>query len=230
MTQLSPQEYAKVLRNFLKSHGNPENVKPMEAYMKNQFKFFGIKTPNRRALVKGFFKEIGMPSIEQLEKYIPILWQQPEREVQFTAQEIVGKYMKIATPDKIELYEYMIVNKSWWDTVDYIAIWLVGTLFKNYPEMIDGHVERWMASGNLWLQRTAILFQNNYKEQTNEDLLFSLCERLGSEKEFFIRKAIGWALREYAYTNPQAVLEFVNSHELSPLSKREAIKRIQTKT
>ncbi len=226
MTELNPGEYARVLSDFLSEHKNQENAKAMKAYMKDNFHFFGIKMPVRRTLLKEFYVYNGIPSTDQLEDYVKVLWQQPERELQLTAQEIVGKYMKKATPDKIKLYEYMIVNKSWWDTVDYIAIWLVGILFKNYPEMIDEHVEKWMASGNFWLQRTAILFQRNYKEQTDENLLFGLCEKLSGENEFFIRKAIGWALREYSKTNPEAVVEFVNSHELSPLSRKEALRRI----
>lgn len=218
------------MSEFFKEHTNPTNAKAMEAYMKDKFKFFGIKTPDRRAMLKEFYQIHGVPQIDVVDEYVKVLWQLPEREMQLTAQEIAGKYMKKAPPQKIEFYEYMIVNKSWWDTVDYIAIWLVGTLFKNHPEMIEEYVEKWMNSGNFWLQRTAILFQRNYKENTDEALLFNLCERLSGEKEFFIRKAIGWALREYSKTNPEAVIDFVHSHKLSPLSSKEALRRIDTKT
>lgn len=224
--ELQPEEYAKVLSNFLKEHENPANAKAMSAYMKDKFQFFGIKTPARRTILKEFHQVHGVPQIDVVDEYIKVLWQHPEREMQLTAQEIAGKYMKKASKQKIELYEYMILNNSWWDTVDYIAIWLVGTLFKKHPEMIDQYVEKWMNSDNFWLQRTAILFQRNYKDETDEALLFNLCKRLSDEKEFFIRKAIGWALREYSKTNPQAVIDFVNSHHLSPLSEKEALRRI----
>lgn len=227
MTELSPKVFAKTLRNHLELHKNPSNATAMEDYMKNHFRFFGIKTPERRALMRTFYTQYGHPKQEQVPAIVKELWAMPEREIHQVAQEIAGKYMKKAKPEIISLYEFMILNNSWWDTVDYIAIWLVGTLFKNHPEMIEEYVEKWMKSGNFWLQRTAILFQRNYKDETDETLLFGICQKLSGEKEFFIRKAIGWALREYAYTNPQAVLAFVKQNQLSPLSSKEALKHIK---
>lgn len=226
MTELSTKDFVFALRNFLEEHRNPENAKAMKAYMKGKFEFFGIKIPMQRKLMKEFYAEYGHPTQEQVEPIVKALWKEPERELHIIAQEIAGKYMKKAKPEVIKLYEWMITHNSWWDTVDYIAIWLVGTLFKNYPEMIEPQVVKWMDSGNFWLQRTCLLFQRDYKENTNEELLFSLCTRLADEKEFFIRKAIGWILREYGKTSPETVVAFVNKTELSALSKKEALRRI----
>ncbi|MDY0078468.1 MAG: DNA alkylation repair protein, partial [Bacteroidales bacterium] len=99
-----------------------------------------------------------------------------------------------------------------------------GSHFQRFPEIRDETLSKWMLSGNFWLQRSCLIFQLKYKEQTDEALLFELCRQLGGEKEFFIRKAIGWALRQYARTAPQAVKQFVDSTDLQPLSKREALK------
>ena len=120
--------------------------------------------------------------------------------------------------------EFMIINKSWWDTVDMIASHLVGTHFKRFPGLIPAYTEKWMASGNFWLQRTALLFQLKYKKETDVELMSDLIKRLAGEKEFFIRKAIGWVLREYSKTDPEIVINFVENQQLSNLSRTEALK------
>ena len=108
--------------------------------------------------------------------------------------------------------------------MDGIASWLVGEHFKRFPKLIKPYTEKWMKSGNMWLQRTVILFQLGYKDKTDVKLLFKNIKKCMDSKEFFIRKAIGWALREYSKTNAQAVINFVENNELAPLSKREALK------
>jgi 3-methyladenine DNA glycosylase AlkD len=140
------------------------------------------------------------------------------------------EYIKKPEKDIIELLEFTIVNKSWWDTVDGIAGWLVGPLFKKYPELIGPKTTQWMNSGNIWLQRTCLLYQLNYKKSTDTEILFRFIEELSGETSFWIRKAIGWILREYSKTNPDTVLKFVNSHQLSALSRKEALKVIARKT
>ena len=123
----------------------------------------------------------------------------------------------------------MIVNKSWWDTVDYIAVKLVGKHFENFPELIPKHIKTWNSSGNLWLNRTAILFQLQYKKKTDINLLFDIIEKQAGSREFFIQKAIGWVLREYSKTDENAVRKFVMQTNLSSLSKREALKWLNRK-
>ena len=126
----------------------------------------------------------------------------------------------------IELFELMITNKSWWDTVDLIATNLVGAYFKLFPEQIIPVTKKWMNSDNMWLQRTCLIFQLKYKEEIDTDLLTDYILQLKDTKEFFINKAIGWILREYTRKNPEWVIDFVNKYELSNLSKREALKLI----
>jgi 3-methyladenine DNA glycosylase AlkD len=198
----------------------------MEAYMKHHFPFLGIKTPERTAITRSFLGEHGVPKGIELVQAAEELWALPEREYQYVAQGLLEKHVKKAEPDHIELLEQLIITKSWWDTVDLIASKLVGGHFTRFPEMIVPYTERWIASDNLWLRRTAILFQLSYKTRTDEELLFRYIEYCAEEKEFFIRKSIGWALREYAKTNADAVRRFAANTELSPLSRREALKRI----
>jgi 3-methyladenine DNA glycosylase AlkD len=140
--------------------------------------------------------------------------------------EITARLARKAGPGLLELATFMITHKSWWDSVDFISPNIAGVVLKKYPELIPDQVEAWMQSGNMWLQRTCLLFQMKYRMDTDKDLLFSLCVRLSGHKDFFIRKAIGWSLREYSKRNPTAVLEFVNTHTISALSFREAVKRI----
>ena len=195
-----------------------------EAYMKGQFKFLGIKAPLRREILQPFFVKSYLPPREALVEIVQSLWEMPEREYQMTAQDLAFKYKNQVEKKDIELYEYMITHKSWWDTVDFIAIKLVGNYLKKYPQNIDSNIEKWINSDNIWLRRTAILFQLKYKNEINPSLLdYILKSQLGS-KEFFINKAIGWMLREYSKTNPDWVTNFVHNNQLSNLSKREAIR------
>jgi 3-methyladenine DNA glycosylase AlkD len=216
--------YITPLVELFRQSANAANAEPMAKYMKNLFPYLGIKTPQRRELLKQFYKENGKPEISELKPVILELWELPEREFQYCTVGMLQLYKNKVGASFIELYEQFITTKSWWDTVDGIAANLVGSLFKNYPEMIKSHTEKWQASGNMWLQRTALLFQLNYKADTDVELIFDLIRcNLGS-KEFFINKAIGWILRQYSKTDALAVIDFVEKTDLAPLSQREALK------
>jgi 3-methyladenine DNA glycosylase AlkD len=206
---------------------NPEKAKWGKAYLRNQFDLFGLTGPDRNEAFHLFQKENGFPTIGELDSIIKYAWEQPEREMQYAAMELLFSMRKQADMQIIELYEWLILHKSWWDTVDYIAPNLVGNFFSSFPETRNPTIEKWMDSGNFWLQRSCLLFQLKYKVKTDSGLLFDLCTRLASEKEFFIRKAIGWSLRQYARTNPGAVMAFVDRTSLSGLSKREALKHFK---
>ena len=221
--------YIKPLVKEFKNNANPTNAEPMAKYMKNLFPYLGIKTPERREITKKFFKEKGLPEISDLEEIIRDLWELPEREFQYFAIGLMVKLKEKVDKDIIKLYEYLTATKSWWDSVDGIATWLVGSLFRRFPEMIKPYTEKWMKSNNMWLQRTAILFQLGYKDKTDVKLLFKNIKKCMDSKEFFIQKAIGWALREYSKTDAQAVINFVENNELAPLSKREALKWLKNK-
>ena len=121
--------------------------------------------------------------------------------------------------------EWMITHNSWWDSVDSTNSNVISKFFLKYPEHIAAYTLKWNRSNNNWLKRMSILFQLTYKKNTNTVLLAAYIENAINEEDFFIRKAIGWALRAYAYTDPKWVIHFVKAHpNLSPLSKREALK------
>jgi len=212
------------LAGFFRVHYNEESSKKMSAYMKNKFEFIGLKSKKRRSLAKDYKNEYEYFSLEDIQQDAIEIWNLDEREFQYIYLDYLKKNKKKLTEDSIETIEYLIANKSWWDTVDLIATHLVGELFKQYPHFINRYREKWQDSNNIWLQRSLILFQLKYKEMTDEALLFEIINKnLGSE-EFFINKAIGWVLREYSKTNRAAVETFVEKTNLSRLSKREASK------
>ncbi|MFP4471581.1 MAG: DNA alkylation repair protein [Bacteroidota bacterium] len=214
------------LREKFEANANADNARQMKAYMRNRYDFFGIKAPDQRRIRSEFLKTYGLPSQEYLPALVRELWAQPEREFQHFGMVLCEKYIKKVEPDFVETLEFMITNKSWWDTVDFIASHLVGDLFKRFPEMIPQYTTKWLDSENMWLQRTALLFQLRYKNETDTKLLFSLIEKLADHQDFFIRKAIGWALRQYSKTDPALVMDFVKTHKLSSLSQKEALKVI----
>jgi len=216
--------YIVPLSKAFEKNRNEENAYFMKKYMKGQYEYFGIKSPERREIMRDFLKENGLPSVHELNEITMEFWNLPEREYQYVIMDILGKMAKKAEIDRIDLYEYLVENKSWWDTVDYIASNLVGVHFQKYPELIKPYTVKWLDSGNMWLQRTALLFQLKYKKSTDTNLLTEYILSLQGSKEFFINKAIGWILREYSKTNAEWVVEFVKKHQLAPLSHREALK------
>jgi 3-methyladenine DNA glycosylase AlkD len=216
---------SQIIRTF-KSEKNPNNAGPMKSYMKNQFDFLGIKSPERRELMKPFLTKSSLPSTEKLWTILQELWEMPEREYQYIAMELFSKYNKMVKKSWIEYYDHLITHKSWWDTVDFIAATLVGNYFLKFPEQIHSVTSGWMKSGNIWLQRSCLLFQLKYKDKTDKELLTSFIIPLSNSKEFFIAKAIGWALRELSKTDPAWVRSFIKNHDLQPLSKKEGLKRL----
>lgn len=218
--------YAKAFQAYFASYADSLNAGKMSKYMLNQFEFFGIPSPLRKQLASQFILQNGLPETDQIEEIVHLIWQMPQRELHYTIMEIASRKPYLADAGRINLYEFMIANHSWWDTVDFIASNLVGAWLLKHKAMTVSVTENFMQSGNLWLQRTALLFQLKYRTNTDQELLFRYIKGLNGSKEFFIRKAIGWALREYSKTNPGAVLEFTNNNELSTLSRREALKII----
>jgi len=212
------------LIKIFRENTNPNNAEPMKKYMKGKFEFLGIKKPLRTELLKNFYKEYGNPETSEIKEIVLELWNLPEREFQYCAISILRKFLKYYDESYFDLFEKMIITKSWWDTVDGIASWLVGEHFKKFDKLQEKYIGKWMRSENMWLQRTCILFQLHYKENTDVMLLGGVIMGLSQSKEFFIQKAIGWALREYSKTDSEAVINFVENNELAPLSKREAMK------
>jgi len=198
--------------------------------MKNLFEFYGIQSPLRQELVKGVLKRFQIKEFHEIESNIKNLLEVPQRECHYAALDLAIRFAAKAPYEYIDLYEYMIVKNSWWDTVDIIASTLHGKHFTKFPELIESKTSSWINSENLWLKRSCILFQLKYKEKTDKDLLSSFIQKCLNSKEFFINKAIGWSLREYSKTNPDWVINFVKSNELTPLSEKEALRIIKKRT
>ncbi|MCH8569732.1 MAG: DNA alkylation repair protein [Balneolales bacterium] len=224
----NPEDYVKQIERELAAIADPELRPGMEKYMKDKFVFFGIQAAPRREVSLKFMKKDVRPVYSQLPGVIRLLWEKPEREFQYFGTELAVRYVSSFETDTIVLLEDMITQKSWWDTVDSIAKNLAGVYFLKFPDQRGEVVERWVVSGDLWLQRSALLFQLGYKDKTDETLLFDLIRRLKDHEDFFIRKAIGWALREYSKTAPEAVRSFVDMTDLSPLSRKEGLKYLES--
>lgn len=215
-----------LLVDLFEQNRDLEKAVPMEAYMKNHFPFLGIKSPERKVLVKQYFQESGLLKQDFQPEFILALWEKNEREYQYAALDYIERFLKKLDKQHLPLMEQLIITKSWWDTVDSIAPKAVGAIAERHPEVISGTIEAWAYGEHLWLRRAAILFQLKYKEQTNEELLYRYIQQNKDSKEFFIQKAIGWALREYSKTNPESVKEFIESTSLPSLSVREGSKYI----
>jgi 3-methyladenine DNA glycosylase AlkD len=198
--------------------------------MRDQFSFFGVKSDKRRSIAKEFFSVHGYPYARETASVVKFLWSMPQRECQYIAQEMAHRVIRKPAEADLQLFEYMVTEKSWWDTVDFIAANILGRYFKNHPDAILPTVEKWLASGNIWLQRSAILFQLKYKSELDTALLAATISPLIGSKEFFINKAIGWVLREYSKTNPQWVINYCEQTDLNGLSKREALKVIHMRS
>ncbi|MFJ7972995.1 DNA alkylation repair protein [Psychrobacillus sp. NPDC096389] len=216
-----------LVKSYMEPYRNEENALPMAAYMKNNFPFLGIKTPERRVLFRALVKENELPDLEAVQEEVWALFQLKEREYHYVAIELLAKYQKQLTVDHLPFCLKLIETKSWWDSVDAIAPKIVGDIVKRNRVEGEAIMMEWAKSANMWTNRASILHQLKYKQETNEALLFAIINRHAGSKEFFIQKAIGWVLREYAKTKPEIVLQFVENTKLAPLSKREALKHMK---
>jgi len=221
MTYLAP------LIDALQEASDPKDAFQMRQYMMDRFEFFGIRMKHRREICRTFVKENGLPEFSDLEEVVKECFIAPQRELHYFGQELPVRFKRRWDEDIINLFEWMILNKSWWDSVDFIATNLVGEYFKKFPQYTVEITTLWIDQDNFWLQRAALLFQLRYKEETDVDLLFSHILKHTGQKEFFIRKAIGWALRDLSKTMPDKVIKFVAENEMQPLSKKEALRKIQ---
>jgi len=212
---------------LFEENADPIQAGPMKKYMRDQFEYLGIKSPQFKALFKDFVQEHGLPAVSDLGPIVHDLWGLPQREFQYLAVGLTGRLGNQLPPESIETIETMLTHKSWWDTVDSIASEIVGNHFRRFPEVREKHLSRWRHSGNFWLRRTTLLFQLGYKKDTDFDLLCELIRENLDSKEFFINKAIGWSLRQYARVDPKAVKGFVKATPLNPLSRREAMKHLE---
>jgi 3-methyladenine DNA glycosylase AlkD len=212
------------LIQLFEENRNEAQAGPMKKYLKDQFLFLGIKKPLRSDLQKQFFKQTGILNEPFNNQFVLALWQKDEREYQYAALSYIEKSLKKLQKQDLALMETLITTKSWWDTVDTLAAKPVGAIAGQFPEVIEEHFDKWITAEDIWLRRTALLFQLKYKQNTNERLLYEYILKNAERKEFFIQKAIGWVLREYSKTNPASVKEFLQNHQVSRLSYREGSK------
>ena len=218
-------KFCNELEAHFRKESNRELAIPMENYMKNNFSFLGIKTEKRRAIFKSIYEQNKAEIKSNFRTIAWELFQMKEREFHQVAIDLLVKEsMKNFAIEDIKLIEKLIITNSWWDSVDTIAKYLLGGYLKQFPLETLKVIERFSNSKNMWLNRSAILFQLSYKEKTNFEILISECEKHKHSNEFFIQKAIGWALRDYSRFNPIGVTAYVNSTNLKPLSSREALR------
>jgi len=218
-------KFCNELEVHFRKESNRELSVPMENYMKNNFSFLGIKTEKRRAIFKSTYEQNKVEIKSNFRTIVWELFQMKEREFHQVAIDLLVKESKKNfVIEDIKLIEKLIITNSWWDSVDTIAKYLLGGYLQQFPLETLKVIERFSNSKNMWLNRSAILFQLSYKEKTNFEILISECEKHKHSNEFFIQKAIGWALRDYSRFNPSGVTAYVNSTNLKPLSSREALR------
>ncbi len=211
----------------LRSLADDERASEMANYMNDRFSFLGVSTPHRRAAVKEHVDTRVTPEHDDLVKTVEILFAMNEREFHYVGVDLLRRWQRVLTSADIEWLGRLATTHSWWDSVDALATHPIGHVVladRSLSEVID----RWAASTDLWLNRTAILHQLLYKDATDVEQLFRYCDLHAASTEFYHRKAIGWALRQYARTDPDAVRGYVETRRdvLSGLSIREALKHL----
>ena len=200
----------------------------MQRYMRDQFPFYGIGAQDRRDILKTVWSEIPLPADEAAISEVVVAWMgRPEREWHQSAVTALRRHGAVLTGASWPTVRQVATTHAWWDTVDELAKNVAGRIVKNDPAQVTV-MDEWVRSDDMWVARVAILHQLGYKATTDVARLFGYCDLRADESDFFYRKAIGWALRQYAYEDPDAVSAYVDSRRdrLSPLSVREATKNL----
>jgi 3-methyladenine DNA glycosylase AlkD len=226
-----PPPLLAVLRRELARAGRPERAAGAQAYMKSAMPFHGVDTETLRSICRTVFALHPVTSAPRWRKDVLAVWRGAWfREERYAAIGLTGdrRARPFQTMASLPMYEDMIVTGAWWDTVDTLATKRLGEILRNEPAPMKKALRVWSRSDDVWKRRSAILCQNSFKKDTDLDLLFELIEPSLSSKEFFLRKAIGWALRAYAWTDEKPIVRYVekNRVRLSPLSIREALKNV----
>lgn len=208
------------------SLANAEKAKTMAAYMKTDMPFLGIQKPDRLPVYKQIKMQFKPNNRQQYAGCIQALWQQPHREEKYTALAYARMFPEFINSEALTLYEQLVREGAWWDFVDDIAIHLIGAVQQKERPHLRPLMDQWIQDKDLWIRRSAIISQIGHKLRTNAEQLFGYCLDCAPEKEFFIAKGIGWSLRDYSYSQPEAVKNFLldNRSALQPLSFREGAK------
>jgi 3-methyladenine DNA glycosylase AlkD len=221
------------LRKALKQAGDPARAPAMQAYMKSAMPYHGVRTPLLRTVCKATFANVEFATAAQWQAQVLEIWRGARfREERYAALYLAGdkRWRPFQTPTAMKMYEEMIVTGAWWDYVDDIASHRVGPILRDYPAPMRRKMVAWSKSANLWKRRTSILCQLSFKAETDLELLYACFEPSLGSQEFFLQKAIGWALRQYAWTDGAEIQKYVRRNRtcLSALSCREALKNIET--
>ena len=227
-------EYTKDIRRrvltLLQEEADPERAHQQQAYMKSEMPYFGLRVPRCRSIANEVLRDCPPQNSEAWVSSILVLWRDAtHREERYVAIELFlhKKFAHCLNPDQLPVVEELVVTGAWWDFVDALAIRGVGTMLTNDPIQTKLILYKWAKGQNIWKRRVAILAQLKSKTKTDVDLLSKCIKPSIGHSEFFLRKGIGWALREYSKTDPDWVKEFVEKHpELSALSRREALKHL----
>lgn len=227
---MSPSRSAPIVfvQTELMALADPAKAVDMQAYMKTDMPFYGVQKPARTPILRQLVHDFPPSDHDGYQALVLGLWNLPHREEKYLALGVAQHFRNFVDTVSLPLYRRLIVDGAWWDFVDAVATHLIGHLVMNHPGEAWPEVDTWIDDPDMWLRRSAIICQVGAKGRTDAERLFAYSEGRLAEKEFFIRKAIGWALRDYARTDPDAVAGFVTTHRdrLSGLSFREATKHI----
>ena len=220
------------IRDALAENANSEKAEGMRAYMKSEMPYRGVQKPVRRKALRQIFRSHPISEQSDWRETVLELWRDAKyREERYSALDLAGlnQYVDFRTFNTLPMFEEMVVTGAWWDYVDEIATHRLRELFERYPRGMSRRMRSWSRDPDMWKRRSSIICQINRKSETDLDLLFDCIEPNLSHGDFFIRKAIGWALRDLAWVDLETVEAYVREHQdqLSPLSRREALKNAQ---
>lgn len=218
-----------LLEHRLRELADPARSAEMAAYLKDQFPMLGVSAPVRRQAVKDTLNTRTAPTHDDLVAAVDQLFDLPEREFHYCGMDLARRWQRVLGVEDLPWLASLISTHSWWDTVDALAVHPVGHVVRTNRDLSRATLDRWAASDDLWLNRTAIIHQLMFKDDTDAEQLFEYCDLHAASTEFFHRKAIGWALRQYSRTDPDAVVDYVGERGevLSGLSIREALKLLK---
>lgn len=223
--ELTPAEF---VTRELSAVADPVVAPQMQAYMKSEMPFWGVKKPGRVPIAKALTREFPPADAADYRRTVRQIWDLPRREDRYLAIAYARAFTEFQTPEMLDLYAELVRDGAWWDFVDEIAINLVGMVWLRHRPETQKEMDLWIRDENLWIRRCAIIGQLKHKEEIDTRRLYRYCREQASDTDFFIRKAIGWALRQQARIDPDGVRSFLAEmgDELSGLSRREAAKHL----
>jgi 3-methyladenine DNA glycosylase AlkD len=222
---MTPGEAADALAAALAAVADPAKAGPMRAYMRDQFPFLGVQKPARVAATRDLVRALPVRDADWLHDLVRDLWARPEREHQYVAVDVLARHRGRLEDASLPVLRELVGTRSWWDSVDALAP-MIGAAALEHPAWVAS-LRSWATAEDRWLRRVAIISQLGRGRATDLPRLAAAIEANLGDPEFFIRKAIGWALRDLARHDPDWVRDFVAGHpDLSPLSRREALKHL----